>query len=84
MMFQCDQCGECCRNLDRSLLYSDLDQGGGVCKYLVGNLCSIYEMRPLICRVDECYEKYFCTEMSREAFYILNYQVCRKLKKHTL
>lgn len=83
-MFVCDRCGECCRNLDKSPLYAELDRGDGVCKYLVGNLCGIYEKRPLICRVDSCYEEFFKQEMTKEEFYSLNYQVCKRLKKHLL
>lgn len=80
-MFICDKCGCCCRNLDKSELYADLDCGDGTCKYLTGNLCSIYEKRPLLCRVDECYEKYFSGMMTREHYYELNYQACENLKK---
>lgn len=83
-MFVCDQCGECCRNLDKSPLYAELDRGDGVCKYLAGNLCGIYEKRPLICRVDSCYEEFFKQEMTKEEFYSLNYQVCKRLKNHLL
>ena len=54
-MFKCDKCGECCRHLNESDLYIELDRGDGVCKYLDGNLCSIYENRPLHCRIDESY-----------------------------
>lgn len=50
MMFLCDKCGLCCRNLNLSEIYADLDRGDGTCKYLQGNLCSIYEKRPLKCR----------------------------------
>lgn len=78
-MFPCDKCGGCCRNLDKSEIYSELDRGDGICKYLVGNLCSIYEKRPLLCRVDECYEKYFYQWMSREDYYRLNIEECKKL-----
>ena len=53
-MFQCDMCGECCRNLGRSSLYRALHDGDGVCRYLTGNMCSIYKDRPLLCRVEEC------------------------------
>ena len=52
-MFHCDKCGICCRSLRRSPLYSGLDRGDGVCRYLDGNLCSIYATRPLLCRMDE-------------------------------
>lgn len=80
MKFQCDKCGECCRNLDKSNIYADLDRGDGVCKYLEGNLCSVYEIRPKICRVDECYEDIFCQIMTREKYYQLNYESCQLLK----
>ncbi len=29
-MFKCDCCGECCRNLDKSDLYKELNRGDGV------------------------------------------------------
>lgn len=80
-MFFCDCCGECCRNLDKSPVYAELDRGDGVCRYLNGNLCSIYENRPLLCRVDECYETFFKDAMSMEEYYKLNYEVCKKLKE---
>ena len=41
-MFKCDKCGECCRHLDESELYQEIDRGDGVCKFLTDNLCSIY------------------------------------------
>lgn len=81
-MFFCNQCGQCCRNLDKSPLYAELDRGDGVCRYLDGNLCSIYEKRPLLCRVDECYDLFFRESLSREEFYQMNYRVCRQLQKH--
>ncbi len=80
-MFQCDCCGECCRNLNRSDLYQSLDRGDGVCKYLDGNQCSIYHERPLLCRVDESYEVFFKGQYSKEEYYKLNYEACKKLKK---
>lgn len=81
MMFDCDCCGCCCRNLKKSELYADLDRGDGTCIYLKDNLCSIYNTRPLLCRIDECYEKFFYSVMSREEYYLLNKQECEKLKK---
>lgn len=79
-MFHCECCGACCRNLNKSELYAELDAGGGVCRYLQGNLCSIYDERPLLCRIDECYEMFFKTQYSLEEYYELNYQICKKLK----
>lgn len=79
-MFKCDCCGECCRNLDKSDLYSELDRGDGTCIYLDGNKCSIYNKRPLLCRIDECYELYFKEQYSIEEYYELNYKICKKLQ----
>ena len=80
MKFKCSQCGECCRHLDRSELYRDLDRGDGICRYLTGNLCSIYETRPLLCRVDESYEAFFSEIYTRDKYYRLNEEACRILK----
>lgn len=80
-MFSCDACGCCCRNLNKSSLYEELDRGDGVCKFLEGNLCSIYDTRPLLCRVDECYDLYFNKVITRDEYYRLNKVECDKLKK---
>lgn len=79
-MFQCNCCGEWCRNLDKSYLYKELDRGDGVCKYLSGNICSIYDDRPLLCRVDDSYNIYFKEQYTKEQYYNLNYEVCKKLQ----
>lgn len=79
-MFKCECCGTCCRNLDKSKIYEDLDRGDGTCIYLIGNLCSIYNDRPLLCRVDDCYELYFRKFMNREEYYKLNKKECKNLK----
>ena len=79
-MFKCDRCGACCRHLDLSKLYAELDRGDGTCKYLSGNLCSIYEKRPLLCRVDESYQKFFKEVMSIDTYYRINREACQKLK----
>lgn len=79
-MFKCNQCGECCRNLDKSDVYKELDKGDGTCKYLVGNLCSIYENRPLLCRIDECYDFYFKGQYTKEEYYEVNYKACKNLQ----
>lgn len=80
-MFFCNKCGMCCRNLQFSELYADLDRGDGVCKYLQGNLCSIYENRPLKCRIDDSYEVYFKSIMTCDEYYSKNYEVCKLLKQ---
>ena len=80
-MFKCYMCGECCRHLDASELYKDLDRGDGVCRYLEGNHCSIYNDRPILCRVDDSYEKYFFNYYSREEYYRMNEEACKQLQK---
>lgn len=79
-MFKCDQCGCCCRHLD-NIIYKNLNRGDGTCKYLLGNLCRIYDHRPLLCRVDNIYETMFKDSMSLEEYYQRNYEACKKLKE---
>ena len=74
-------CGECCRHVGESELYKILDRGDGVCKYLVGNACSIYKERPPLCRVDDSYELFFSEIYSREDYYRLNRKACKKLQE---
>ena len=81
MMFECDKCGQCCRNLLLSSEYQDLDRGDRICKYLEGNLCGIYSERPLKCRIDECYELLFSAIMTKDEYYGLTYKFCDILKK---
>lgn len=80
-MFNCNHCGCCCRNLDKSFIYAPLDRGDGVCKYLIGNDCKIYNDRPLLCRVDESYEKLFSHLYTKEDYYKLNKLSCNNLRK---
>lgn len=80
-MFECDKCGCCCRHLDKSELYKELDRGDGICRYLEGNICSIFETRPVLCRVDLSYDLYFKDYMDREEYYRLNRETCKKLKE---
>lgn len=79
-MFKCDQCGECCRNLQKSPIYNELHNGNGVCRYLKGNICTIYENRPLLCRVDEYYGLMLKDQLSYEEYLELNYKYCKELK----
>lgn len=81
--FFCDQCGLCCKNLNKSAFYSELDRGDGVCMYFdeQTNLCLIYSNRPLKCRVDDMFQTVYKQHMSLEDFYQLNYEACNQLKK---
>ncbi|MCM1480419.1 MAG: hypothetical protein NC085_12005 [Muribaculaceae bacterium] len=57
--------------------------GNGICKYLRGNKCGIYNERPLLCRVDESYEAYFKDVITIEEYYRLNYEACNILKNNS-
>ena len=80
----CDKCGVCCRCLKGSELYQELGRGDGVCRFLQNNLCSIYETRPLICRVDLVYDAFFSHSMSRDDYYEQNKRVCAVLKERLI
>jgi hypothetical protein len=82
LVFPCEKCGNCCRNLSNSPLYKELDTGYGICRYFdeSTNECTIYENRPLICRVDEFYEKNLKSVISKEKYYEKNKIACRKLQ----
>lgn len=82
-MFVCDCCGLCCMNLDMSDIYDDLNRGDGVCIYFneETRLCSIYNKRPDKCNVDKTYELLYSDKLSKEEYYKLNYEACKKLKK---
>lgn len=81
-MFECERCGQCCRRVGRTILGGDLAGSDGVCRYLdkTTNLCTIYAERPLLCRVDDFYDAYLSTTLSREEFYRQNKDICRQLQ----
>lgn len=78
--FNCDACGACCRHIDHIPQLSAFDDGSGACVHLNGNLCDIYENRPVVCRVDVMYEKYYSTQYTRDEFYKINEVACQELK----
>ena len=80
--FNCDKCGLCCQNLNENELYSDLNDGTGVCKFFdkVTKLCKIYDERPLKCNVKKGYQLYEDI-MDYDEYVKLNYEICKKLKE---
>lgn len=80
-MFNCDQCGLCCKKVGITEQYKHLDRGDGVCRHFddATNICSIYDDRPLICRVKESYEHFYRDQMTLEEFYEANYRACEML-----
>lgn len=79
-VFPCQKCGICCRHIDKIPPLIEFDTGDGKCKYLKDNVCSIYDNRPEICRVDVMYEKYYAKQYTEEEFYNLNLEGCKKLQ----
>lgn len=79
--FPCNGCGLCCRRLDRMPPLAAFDRGDGTCIHLVENHCSIYDDRPLVCRVDAMYETFFKEAYNRMLFYTENLKACRSFQE---
>ena len=81
--FECTKCGACCKSIAHIDELKDFDSGDGVCRHLdiATNECKIYDKRPLVCRVDEMFEKYFSSVLSKAEFYKLNAKCCNILQK---
>lgn len=84
--FPCSACGLCCRRVHLSEQTAFLDRGNGVCRYLdtVSNLCSIYEIRPLVCQVKEYYQVYLKDTINWDDFVKINLEVCHQLQQEML
>ena len=57
--FTCSKCGSCCTHLKVFHgVYEALDRGDGICLYFneEARLCTIYDSRPAICRIEEGYQ----------------------------
>ena len=82
-MFPCTRCGLCCRSLDMNKDLQFLDRGDGTCRYLncETNECKDYQNRPLYCRVDEMYEKFFSGELLLDEYLRMNVDVCLSLQE---
>lgn len=82
-MFSCDKCGLCCMHIDESTIDEELNRGDGVCKYFddTTHLCTIYDSRPIYCNVDKFYDDFLSEKYTRQEFYDVNYESCKKLKE---
>ncbi|MFA0210025.1 YkgJ family cysteine cluster protein [Vibrio artabrorum] len=80
--FPCDACGECCRNVHISVETKHLDRGDGTCVHFndFNKLCDIYDDRPLVCRVQEYYDKNLSKDYEWELFIEMNIEICERLK----
>jgi Fe-S-cluster containining protein len=57
-------------------ILSEYDRGNGVCRYLVNNLCNIYENRPRICNIEELYSSCFKKIITKNEYLIMNIEAC--------
>ena len=76
--FNCDKCGLCCKMTHGT----PLDRGDGNCKHLDidKGLCTIYENRPPICRVDEMYKRKNLKGVSWEQYKEMSHKACDVIK----
>ncbi len=82
MSFPCTKCGQCCKNIDKVKELSYLDRGDGTCiKFLEGEGCSIYDSRPILCRIDDGYDRFFSNIITRSNYYKGNADVCNSLQR---
>jgi len=51
----------------------------GSCSKLNGDLCTVYETRPLVCNTEEMYKKYWSQVMSEKDYFIQSKMTCLKL-----
>lgn len=79
--FPCTKCGKCCMSVSLSEKTKFLDKGDGVCKYFDSSslLCTIYDDRPDICRIDRQYENVYKDRYSWAEFVALNLAACEYL-----
>jgi len=83
MIFQCERCGCCCRQIGFVVEAYQIDfpyevREDGSCGMLSEeNLCKVYDNRPLICNVKDFAE---FLKIDEEEFYILNKEGCLMLK----
>tara|TARA_R100000234_G_scaffold5206_1_gene3809 strand:+ start:309 stop:602 length:294 start_codon:yes stop_codon:yes gene_type:complete len=79
MKFLCSQCGACCRAAGKmdGASYGLPIKKDGSCANLIGDICSIYDKRPDICRVDKMNHKR--PFQSRKSYYIEATKGCHKL-----
>ncbi len=79
MKFLCTQCGACCRAAGKmdGAKYGLPIKKDGSCAHLIGNLCSIYNERPDICRIDKMYNRGIL--QTRKQYFIEVTKICHKL-----
>lgn len=78
--FPCTKCGLCCQHIDFVPELAEYDIGNGICRYLKDTLCSIYDIRPDICRVEVMYATKYNNLFSKDEFIRQNLLICKQLQ----
>lgn len=82
MSFPCTRCGLCCQKIKGIAELEEFHSGNGKCKhYSQHKGCLIYQKRPLVCRIDEGYEKLFSQLVGLKEYYQKNAEVCNSLQQ---
>ncbi|MDW1821580.1 YkgJ family cysteine cluster protein [Vibrio sp. Vb1018] len=82
MSYPCTKCGLCCKNIKSVIALHEYHSGDGVCKFYVESEgCSIYEQRPIYCRIDEGYKELFSKVITLKEYYKKNAEVCNQLQE---
>lgn len=81
--FPCNACGECCRRVNLSEQTVFLDRGDGICRHFdeQSRLCTIYETRPLVCRVEDYYVAHLSQVIEWHDFVQANLSICQDFQK---
>lgn len=81
--FPCNACGECCCRVHQSEQTAFLDRGDGICRYFdeQTKLCTIYETRPLVCRVEDYYVAHLQQVIDWQDFVQINLAICEQWQK---
>ena len=93
MDFPCTQCGLCCKNVRNALTWDmpdwlkpavdafpkDWVLDDGSCAKMVGNQCSVYEDRPLLCNLDKAHDE-LDMPMNKDEWFDLNVRGCHSLQ----
>lgn len=79
--FKCRKCGACCRHISDNEHLRFMADNSGCCIFLKDNLCAIYEKRPIFCRVEEAYEKFFADILPYDRYIECNENACELLRE---
>lgn len=81
--FPCSACGQCCRRVNQSEETAFLDRSDGICRHFdeEAHLCTIYEERPLVCRVEDYYRARLAEVIPWQEFVRINVAICHHLQQ---